>query len=174
MQQPEGLTLDQVSNPASRPTEGPISMEDVPLRFPTGDVRGRRAPDGTNWCRCCDTTISDHPKAAFCLPHRTERNTQKQQARRAQDRPPLVGVPAELVDVLVTRTDRLLTALGRATAEFNSMKPPPVGSWIDDLMLVAKDLSLAVDYGLRPVSSQQRVSERERRQSSRSDLSSGA
>ena len=95
--------------------------------------------------------------------HRTERNTQKQQARRAQDRPPLVGVPAELVDVLVTRTDRLLTALGRATAEFNSMKPPPVGSWIDDLMLIAKDLSLAVDYGLRPGSGHQRVPERDRR-----------
>ena len=43
------------------------------------------------------------------------------------------------------------------------MSNPPVGSWIDDLMLVAKDLSLAVDYGLRPVSSHQRVPERDRR-----------
>ena len=174
MPQPEGLTLDQVSNPASRPSEGPISMEDVPLRFPTGDVRGRRAPDGTNWCRCCDTTISDHPKAAFCLPHRTERNTQKQQARRAQDRPPVVGVPAEVIDVIVSRTDRLHTALGRATQEFNSMRNPPVGGWVDDLMLIAKDLTRAVDAGLRPASANRRVSERERRQRTRSEPSPGA
>jgi hypothetical protein len=141
-------------------------MEDVPLLFPDGNVRGRRAPDGTNWCRCCDTTISDHARAAFCLQHRTERNTQKQQARRAQDRPPVVGVRAEIVDTIVGRTDRLLSALGRATAEFNRLSNPPVGSWIDDLMLVAKDLSLAVDYGLRPLSSHQRLSERDRKRES--------
>jgi hypothetical protein len=59
--------------------------------------------------------------------------------------------------------------IGRATAEFNHMNPPPVGSWIDDLMLVAKDLSLAVDYGLRPTSSHRRVSERSRRRENQTD-----
>jgi hypothetical protein len=75
----------------------------------------------------------------------------------------VVGVPAEVVDVIVSRTDRLQAALGRATAEFNAMRNPPVGGWIDDLMLIAKDLTLAVDRGLRPVSTHRRVSERERR-----------
>ncbi|WNV74452.1 hypothetical protein [Geodermatophilus sp. DSM 44513] len=159
---PEGVPLDRVTSAASRPEEPACAMEDVPVLFPDGDVRGRRASDGTNWCRCCDTTISTHARAAFCLQHRTERNTQIQQSRRGQDRPPVVGVRAEVVDTIVGKTDRLLAALGRATAEFNRMPNPPVGSWIDDLMLVAKDLSLAVDYGLRPVSSHQRMPERDR------------
>lgn len=163
MQLPEGMTLSAVTPAPSRPGDPPCPMEDVPLLFPNGDVRGRRATDGTNWCRCCDTTISTHARAAFCQQHRTERNTQQQQALRAQDRPQVVGVPADIVDTIVAKTDRLQAALGRATAEFNRMAKPPVGSWIDDLMLIAKDLSLAVDYGLRPASSHQRVPERDRR-----------
>lgn len=161
---PEGLRLTTRTPTESRPQQPVVAMEDVPLQFPNGNPLGRRALDNTNWCLCCDLTISAGPKAAFCADHRRERNTAAQRAGRGQDRPPVVGVPAEIVDTIVSKTDRLLLTLGRATAEFNRMAKPPVGSWIDDLMLVAKDLSLAVDYGLRPVSSEQRVPERDRRQ----------
>lgn len=160
---PEGIRLTKSTPAESRPREPVVTMEDVPLRFPTGNPVGRRGLDNTNWCLCCDLTISPGPRAAFCAEHRRERNTLQQRAGRGQDRPPVVGVPAEIVDTIVGKTDRLLETLGRATAEFNRMAEPPVGSWIDDLMLVAKDLSLAVEYGLRPASSQRRVSERERR-----------
>jgi hypothetical protein len=160
---PEGIRLTPRTPEASRPQQPIVAMEDVALRFPNGNAQGRRAQDNTNWCLCCDLTISPGPRAAFCADHRRERNTAQQRAGRGQDRPPVVGVPAEIVDTIVSKTDRLLSTLGRATAEFNRMAQPPVGSWIDDLMLVAKDLSLAVEYGLRPVSSEQRVSERERR-----------
>lgn len=160
---PEGLGLTKMTSAESCPRQPIVAMEDVPLHFPDGHPVGRRGLDNTNWCLCCDLTISPGPRAAFCADHRRERNTAQQRAGRDQDRPPVVGVPAEIVDTIVSKTDRLLQAIGRATAEFNRMAQPPVGSWIDDLMLVAKDLSLAVDYGLRPASSQGRVSERERR-----------
>lgn len=65
--------------------------------------------------------------------------------------------------MIVNRTDRLQAALGRATAEFNRMPNPPVSTWIDDLMLIAKDLTHAVDHGLRPASAHPRVPERVRR-----------
>lgn len=68
----------------------------------------------------------------------------------------------DAVDNVVDSTDRLLTVLGRATAEFNRSRNAPV--WVDDLMLVAKDLVSAVEHGLRPFSASVRVSERERRQ----------
>lgn len=160
---PEGFRLTTKTPAVSRPQQPIVAMEDVPLQFPNGNPLGRRGLDNTNWCLCCDLTILSGPKAAFCADHRRERNTAQQRAGRGQDRPPVVGVPAEIVDTIVSKTDRLLQALGRATAEFNRMAQPPVGSWIDDLMLVAKDLGLAVDYGLRPASSHRRVSERERR-----------
>jgi len=66
----------------------------------------------------------------------------------------------DAVDKVVDSTDRLLTVLGRA--EFNRSRNAPV--WVDDLMLVAKDLVSAVEDGLRPFSASVRVSERERRQ----------
>ncbi len=161
---PEGSRLTKMTPAESRPQQPIVPMEDIPLYFPNGHPIGRRGLDNTNWCLCCDLTISPGPKAAFCADHRRKRNTAHQRAGRDQDRPPVVGVRAEIVDTIVGKTDRLLETLGRATAEFNRMAQPPVGSWIDDLMLVAKDLSLAVEYGLRPVSSGCRVSERERRQ----------
>jgi hypothetical protein len=163
----QGLTLKPTTPPDSRPQEQPIPIEDVPLLFPRGGATGRLAPDGTNWCRCCDMTISTHAKAAFCDVHRRERNTAQQRAGRAQDRPAVAGVQVETIDVIVSRTDLLQAALGRATQEFNRMPKPPVGSWIDDLMLVAKDLTHAVDHGLRPLSSLRRVPERERRATAR-------
>lgn len=160
---PEGIRLTARTPAASRPQQPVLAMDDVPLRFPNGNPVGRRAQDNTNWCLCCDVTISPGPRAAFCADHRRERNTAHQRVGRGQDRPPVVGIPVEILDVIVSRTDRLHTALGRASAEFNRMAKPPVGSWIDDLMLVAKDLSHAVDNGLRPASSHRRVPERERR-----------
>ncbi|TKJ33258.1 hypothetical protein [Blastococcus sp. CCUG 61487] len=160
---PEGIRLTKITPAESRPQEPIVPMEDVPLRFPNGNPLGRRAPDNTNWCLCCDLTISPGPRAAFCADHRRERNTAAQRAGRGQERPPVVAVRTEIVDTIVSKTDRLHQVIGRATAEFNRTSQPLVGSWIDDLMLVAKDLSLAVDYGLRPASSHRHVSERERR-----------
>jgi hypothetical protein len=159
----EGRTLSPAIAAESRPQEPFCAIEDVDVLFPDGNVRGRRAPDATNWCRCCDTTISTNERAAFCATHRTARNTAQKKVDRGEDRPRVVGVRLGAIDVVVSRTDRLQEALGRATAEFNRMPKPPVGTWIDDLMLIAKDLTHAVDHGLRPVSSHRRIPERERR-----------
>lgn len=141
-----GITLTQDTPPVARPTERPIRMEDVPLVFAGQPVRGRRAPDNSQWCLCCDTTISTRANAAFCDRHRTERNTQIAAGARVS----VAAIPTDAVEEIVRRTDAVMTALGRATVRFNAMPNPPRGGWVDDLMLATKNLAGAVDGTLRP------------------------
>lgn len=162
---PPGRDLDSGIASESRPQEPLCAVEDLPRLFPNERAKGRRALDDTNWCRCCDKTISRNENAAFCEEHKRARNTQQKQVERSVERPARVDVPADAVDAIVRETDRLQAAIGRATAEFNRMARPPIGGWVDDLMLVAKDLTWAVDHYLRPVSNRRRLSERARRRS---------
>jgi len=110
----------------SRPRQPKIALDQVDRHFPDGEARGRRGSDGTNWCLCCDTVIGLGPRAAFCAAHSPERNTVLQAAGRAE-RATQVSLPMDAVDKVVDSTDRLLTVLGRATAEFNRSRNVPVG-----------------------------------------------
>lgn len=141
-----GITLSERTPTESRPREGYIRLEDVPLLFAGRPVRGRPAPDNSQWCLCCDTTISTRANAAFCDHHRTARNTQI----AAGNRVPIAPIPIEAVEEIVRRTDAVMTALGRASASFNAMPNPPRGGWVDELMLATKNLAGAVEGTLRP------------------------
>lgn len=137
-----GIALTEATPKESRPQEGPMRIEDVPLHYAGQPARGRMAADGTNWCRCCDLSISTNVRAAFCAQHTRERNTQIARMRAA-NRPLVAYVPVETIDEILRIKTRLMTAIGEASAEFNAMTPPPRGTWIDSLMLVSKELARA-------------------------------
>lgn len=150
----ESLVLSEDTPEASRPTKRVVPMSGVDLNSArSGRPRGRRAPDGTMWCLCCDTTIGTAENAAFCDVHRKERNKLKQRrARASMDvTPDARAVPGNAIDMVVEATENLMIEIGRATANFNREgRDTEEDEWINSLMLAAKELTLAVDRGLRP------------------------
>lgn len=148
-----GETLTASTPPGAHPPKPPVPIADVDLEAPsTGNLRGRRAADGTNWCLCCDTVIKPGALAVFCETHERERNTQLRRRKRTGQRS--AEVPIGLIDTIVEKTDVLAAHLGRATAYYNaSGRDISDDDWINALMLASKDLFVAVDRGLRTHSS---------------------
>lgn len=139
-----GVPLTDATPTESRPRDGRMRMVDVPVAFVGTKAKGRKAVDGSHWCRCCDTTISTNSNAAFCAQHQTERNSQIQRLREAHQ-VSQVPVPVETIDSLLRIKAQLMEAIGEASAEFNRMDPPPHGSWVDKLMRASKELALSAD-----------------------------
>lgn len=121
-----------------------MRMEDVPVLFAGIRAKGRKAPDGSHWCRCCNTTISLNSRAAFCNQHQVERNSQIKRLSEAHTVNAAV-VPVEAIDEVLARKRKLDEALGAAGAAFRAMNPQPHGSWVDRLMLASKDLTFSVE-----------------------------
>lgn len=121
-----------------------MRMEDVPVFFAGIKAKGRKAPDGSHWCRCCNTTISLNSRAAFCNQHQVERNSQIKRFSEAHTVNAAL-VPVEAIDEVLARKRKLDEALGAASAAFRAMDPPPHGSWVDRLMLASKDLTHSVE-----------------------------